>query len=390
MSASVNGQRATSLRIFVPYTGPWFADIEMDGAQALTGRVSATYGQLTLSGTIDPLANGSRSDQQIARMVAGAGAWGRSVLPKDYANDAGVKALLIVQDAAREVGETLGAVAPEVPIVGRHYVRELGPASRALEDAVGGTPWWVDYQGRTQVGLRPPTPAAVGTYEVLDFRPRDSIVELSLDDLTAVGIGSVLTDGLDAPQTVRAMEIAISGDTVRIYAWCGQTGRDRIDALLEGIVLSILEKQLLGKHRYRLVAMDQDRVQLQVVNARAGLPNALPISIWPGVAGASANLTPGTEVLVEFLEGDRTQPVVVGFAGKDGVGFVPISLSLEATTEILIGGVGALPLALAHLCATEFGKIAATLATGANSGGDVIFATEYVPASVATTKAKGV
>jgi hypothetical protein len=34
------------------------------------------------------------------------------------------------------------------------------------------------------------------------------------------------------------------------------------------------------------------------------------------------------EVLVEFLEGRRTMPVITGFAGKDGKGFVPVSITL--------------------------------------------------------------
>jgi hypothetical protein len=41
-----------------------------------------------------------------------------------------------------------------------------------------------------------------------------------------------------------------------------------------------------------------------------------------------AQLTPGAEVFVEFEEGDRTKPIITGFAGKDGVGFAPVRLEL--------------------------------------------------------------
>jgi hypothetical protein len=48
------------------------------------------------------------------------------------------------------------------------------------------------------------------------------------------------------------------------------------------------------------------------------------------VAGVASKLTLGAEVLVQFIEGDRAQPVLTGYAGKDGVGFVPL--------ETVIGG----------------------------------------------------
>jgi hypothetical protein len=368
LSPTINGVPATYVRVFVPYTGPWFADVITDGARALSGRVTLTVGSLTLVGTIDPLANGARSDQQYARVVAGAGAWGRSVLPKAYHNDLGVKALTVAQDAAREVGESMGVVAPIVPVIGRDYVREVGPASRVLEDAIGTTPWWVDYNGVTQVSARTPSAAVTGTYEVMEYQPRDRMVELALDDLTAVGIGSVLVDGLDAPQTVRGLEMDITEERVRVFAWCGASGRDRIAELFEGIVRRIVADTLHGKYRYRVVSMDVDRVKLQVVSARTRLPDILPVSMVPGIAGAHAQLTPGAEVFVEFEEGDRTKPIITGFAGKDGVGFVPVSMTLDATTEVVLGGTGATPVALKSDLSTLLGAISGA-AVGSADGG---------------------
>ncbi len=57
----------------------------------------------------------------------------------------------------------------------------------------------------------------------------------------------------------------------------------------------------------------------------------LPVSMWPGVAGAHAELQLGAHVLVEFIEGDRRLPIVTGFAGKDSPGFVPSTLTLCTT-----------------------------------------------------------
>ena len=95
----------------------------------------------------------------------------------------------------------------------------------------------------------------------------------------------------------------------------------------------------LAKYRYRVVKMNpcDDRVQLQAVRKLAGLPDLLPVSILPGMAGLSAVLTPGAIVLVEFIEGDPSLPIVTHFEAKGGSGFLPVSLFLDATAAVNIG-----------------------------------------------------
>src|SRR4051812_21262365 len=95
----------------------------------------------------------------------------------------------------------------------------------------------------------------------------------------------------------------------------------------------------LAKYRYRVVKMNpgDDRVQLQAVRKLAGLPDILPVSILPGMAGLSAVLQLGAVVLVEFIEGDPSLPIVSHFEAKGGAGFLPVSLALDATGAVNIG-----------------------------------------------------
>lgn len=93
----------------------------------------------------------------------------------------------------------------------------------------------------------------------------------------------------------------------------------------------------LGPRKYRVVRMSVDRVELQIVNRALGLPDILPISQWPGMAGAWAKLTPGAEVLVQFIDGDPSQPIVTHYEPKGGAGFRPVELHLCA------GSTGASP-----------------------------------------------
>jgi hypothetical protein len=319
----VNGALVTSVRVTVPNQGAWFADVDFaDDAPGVSGRVTLAVGALQLSGTIMPEHDGTFGFRRRCRIAAGAGAWGDSVRAKPYHNDARVRARTVAEDAAREVGETIGTFEGSAERVGVDYVRQSGPASRTLEDVAGGAPWWVDYAGVTHVGARPPTTPATGSYSVLDFDPRTRTLTLAADDLSAISIGSVISDErLDELQAVRELEIVVNADAARIYAWCGGSSSSvaRLPDLFRAMIKRATDGTLFGKYRYRVREVAPDgRLNLQAVRKAVGLPDILPISVWPGVPGSTMKPVLGSEVLVEFIEGDRTMPIVSGFASGDG------------------------------------------------------------------------
>jgi len=328
--ATVNGHTVTHARVYVPNLGAWHAELELEQAPELSGRVTLKVAGLVLSGTVDASASGAFGEKRTCRVVAGAGGWATELAPKNYHNDARVKALHIAQDAAREAGEQLGNFVPTAERVGVDYVRQRGPASTVLEAAAGGATWWVDYAGVTQVGPRPSVPLDPATYSVLAYDGMSRQATLAVDDASKIPIGGVLTDRLDAPRVVRSLELVATPSEVRLLAWCGgdDTTRGQLAELLTSIVEHVVRSRLFGKYRYRVVRRSVDRVELQAVSTRPGLPDLLPVSMVPGVAGAHAELAAGAHVFVEFVEGDRAQPIVTGFAGKDGTGHVPDSLTL--------------------------------------------------------------
>jgi hypothetical protein len=326
--AKANGQTVTKLRMLVGARGPWFADLTLDGeAPGVAGRVTLEVAGIQCVGTVPPSTAGEHGKERQARLVAGGGAWGAVLGPKGYHNDAQVRALNVAQDAAREAGETLGSFAPERERVGIAYVREAGPASRVLEDVIGSASWWVDFAGVTHVGARPSSTPPESAYEVVDYDPREQVVQLRVLDLAQVGIGAVLTKGLDGPKTVRDLEVVLDADELRVRAWCGASAaQSRLAGLFRALVERSTDGDLFGSYRYRVIRMVADRVELQAVRKGAGLPDLLPVSMAPGMAGVHAVLAPGAEVLVQFVEGDRTLPLITHFAGRDGTGFAPISL----------------------------------------------------------------
>jgi hypothetical protein len=327
---NVEGHRVSSLRLIVGNYGPWHAECDFEDAPELGTRVTITAGTLKLQGTVVVPQDGSFGGQRKTRIVAGGAGWGKPVSARAYHNDAGVKARLIAEDAAREVGETLGSFVPVAERVGNDYVRQVGPASRTLEDSIGeGIAWWVDYNGLTQVGPRPGVELNSSSYEVLSYDPRTRIATLAVDDPAAIVVGAELTERLDGLQTVREFELTVDAEAMRVTAWMGGSEGEpgRLAAILRAIIRRATDGTINAKYRYRVVRMAGDgRVELQAVRRVVGLPDILPVSQWPGVAGVHAELAPGAVVLVEFIEGNRTLPIITHYAGKDGTGFVPVSL----------------------------------------------------------------
>jgi hypothetical protein len=336
--SSVQGVRLADVVLSVPQKGVWFADCDTEGPDPIEpredGRVVLALGQLELIGTL--IDGGESNLGRKVRIVGGGGGWGRELPPLAYANDAGVKARAIAQDACGGAGEVLGDFAPTAATLGPSYARSRGPASTTLEISAGGALWWVDYAGLTQVGTRAahtPDPAKV---RVLEYHQRDQTVTLSVDDPTDVVIGSVLSGGvLPGELTVRGLTIKASSGKLDVTAWVGgsETSATALVDLFKGIVQRIVDNTLSGLYKYRVTTVTGNRVNLQVVNARNGLPSALSrVRMW-GAGGIHTVCSPGCEVLVAFVDTDRAQPVVVGFAGGDDPGFAPASVCVGGTAD---------------------------------------------------------
>lgn len=340
---TIDGHRVTALRVIVGNVGPWHAEVTCeDDAKGLTvgALVTLKAGALTLRGTL--VSAGTFGLQLRGRVVGGAGGWGRPLTAQHYHNDAGVKARAVADDAARSVGETIGVFVPAAERIGPDYVRQIRSASGALEDVLGGVAWWVDYEGLTNAGPRAAVAVDASKYEVLAFDPKERIVTLGVDDPGAVQIGSILSERLDGPQTVRELELRITPEEMRVMAWCG--GGDPLPGRLAGLVRTVVERvtdgRLWGRYRYRVLRMAGARVELQAVHRAEGLPDIIPVSLWPGVPGIHAELAPSAEVLVEFLDGRRNEPIVTGFVGPGGPGFAPVRLTLGGETGSGVARIG--------------------------------------------------
>ncbi len=336
--ANVDGELLVEATLHVPNIGPWWADVLFLEAPDVEGSVVLTIGELTLRGTVTR--TGTFGLQRNARIVAGAGGWGTMVEETHYHSDSGVSARTVAEDAARLAGETLGGFNPAAVTVGIDYARQTGPASRVLEDVIGSVPWYVDYDGQTQVGTRSSSEVNPDLYEVLDVDPQEGLVTLGVDDLSQVLVGSVISEGLDASVTLHELRVEVKPENVRVLGFFGGSlaSRGRLAGLVRSIIERATEGRLFGLHEFRVVRMSSDRVELQSTEPGvSGLADAKPISMKPGAPGYHADLTPGTLVLVQFVNGLRTRPVITHFEGKDGTGWTPANVTIDADTLIKLG-----------------------------------------------------
>ena len=320
--AAINGVPFTGT-ISVGNGGVWVADIDLANDTVIPLEPRAAKIQLGSTiwiGTVDPDHNGVFVGVRKLRVNGGAGAWTKTLPAKFYHDDAGVSASNVAAHAAQECGETLVEFTPTVDRLGNDYTRRIGLAARALEDAGAGALWWVDYAGGTHVGARAAGKVPDAAYSVTAAEPDHRIVELVATDPSVLVPGLTVQDRLNEPWTIHDLEFQVKSGGIRARAYCGgelATPRNRVADLLTGLVRKTLAEKLWGKWRYRVISMSGARANLQAVRQTPGLPDLLPVTLIPGVAGFSQVLKPSVEVLVEFEEGDKTRPIIVGYTNGD-------------------------------------------------------------------------
>ncbi len=210
---AIGGVRATAVKLFVPQGGAWVADVDIDADTAVTGKTTVAIGAASFVGTVDPGFSGAFQLRRSFRVVGGANGWGNAVKAKAWHSDGGVTDRSILVQTAAECGETFEQAG--TTRVGADWGRQAGPGSETLRRLAPA--WFVGYDGVTRPGPR--VVGKLGKVDLLNFDPRENVAELAAEDVTAVQVGHVLTDRLEAPFTVRQIEIRIEGTTSRIWAW---------------------------------------------------------------------------------------------------------------------------------------------------------------------------
>jgi hypothetical protein len=384
----LNALTVVTARIAMPGTGVWVADLDVDldiTGIVPTGKAALTVGTTVLLGTIDPRASGKFGSKAHVQLVGGGGGWDKPVLPLHLHNDFGVLSTAVFSVTAAEVGEVVVDIIPKA--FGVDYARTAGPASRVL----AGVDWHVEPSGITVVGPRPPIPFNPLDVEILSWDPSGRTATLATSEIVLPG--TILVDLRFGTATIKDVEQTFSADGARTTAWC-ETGDlpaipgapskevagNRLARAIGALAKEASGATYLRRYLYRVVIQGaDDRVTLQAVDLTTQAPIILQqIDVWPGVVGATAKFTPGTQVHVVFVDGDPSKPVVVGF---DAAAPPPVEVSLQALKINL--GLGTKPVATAPEIVTW---AAAVIAACATAPGGAITIPPLAP-TVASTKA---
>ncbi|MCB9584548.1 MAG: hypothetical protein H6718_04090 [Polyangiaceae bacterium] len=198
-----------SVRVSLPRTGCWLAQVVCPEPASLEGPTTVTVGDLTLVGQADPTCSTTYLTRTHLTVVGGLG-W-RNVLPaRHYHNDAGsgVKLSNVLQTTAGEAGETINVTSTKG--VGVDYVRLKAPASVVLRNLAPD--WYVAFDGTTRVEARQPTELAddADGFEVLSFDPVLRVVSLKVTKPSVVVPGVILRGSpLERAFLVTSVEINI-------------------------------------------------------------------------------------------------------------------------------------------------------------------------------------
>jgi len=146
MTASLNGLPLVKASIQEPLLGVWFADVEVDSADDISGAITMVVDGVAFSASVyNPQGTqrgGIESGRWLARIVGGAAGMQTVLAAKNYA---GVNIRAIVDDILRDAGEALDATNSlsavlTTPVSRWHRMSaSAGTALRLLLDSIGST-----------------------------------------------------------------------------------------------------------------------------------------------------------------------------------------------------------------------------------------------------------
>lgn len=299
------GHTLLSLRMTIPRTGAWVADVVVDTDAAITGAVTLEIAGRTWRGTV------TSGDVELGRwsgrVVGGAGGLQRSLAATAYAD---TDLRTVVGETLRDAGETLSAASGDLSAVVTRWARAAAPAAHAVGDVArsAGMSWRVARDGSVWIGADAWSAVDLGAVDVIERDPRHGRWVLAGDGAALAEPGvSVTLDG--AAVHVGAVEHSLDGDALRttVTAARDEVSTDRFTAAVAGIAERTIRPLYLGRWPARVVAQHDDGT-LDVVpdDARIVVPRGIAYRTLPGVRLVVAT---GTRVAVVFEAGDPAKPV---------------------------------------------------------------------------------
>jgi hypothetical protein len=310
--------------------GDWFGDVSTVAGELIPNgtRVNVVVENVTLSGAV---VRGGISGDVPRYQLAGRPEWSKSITPRPYQN-ASVLRSTVFADVAREA---LGSswqplvVAPLESKLGGHYERvgSNGNVVVLARDAIGslGLPWYVRNDGITVFGTRPT--GTVTTQERILVSERNDAIGLryvNCDDVAAFAPGLTFEN-----EVIGELSYLIEPEDVSLQIWTRAASNAPLDWLRMAWRRLFPRVELQGLFSYSTAGLTSNGKHSLRSTTSRHLPDIGAADAWT-VAGHTAELTPGTRVLVSFADGNPATPVIVAVDPST----LPTSSSLEAVASL--------------------------------------------------------
>lgn len=306
------GVRAVSGSITIPWTGCWAADVEFADTTTLpTGAAALVLGNLSLVGTV--YRSAAYAGRITARIVGGAGGWRKSVAPHSYSLESGVTIGMVLGDVAALVGETVNV--PTNSVLGVYYVREATVAEQVLRQ-LAGADWYVDPVGVTQIQARAPA-TVTSNFLVNTYDPARGQFEISTEDYASWLPGAQFSNAnVPTVQTASMVRIESSNSGKLRHTVLATGPDDQTDRMLQPI-RDVIRHELpalgyLGVFGYVVSETSGTTITATPASGALPLPALIRIPMKSGSAGMQGKPPNGSTIAVAFLDGNPTQPVVIG------------------------------------------------------------------------------
>ncbi len=324
--ATLAGFPVTDGKLQISKWGCSYADVQLDGEHAVSGDVELKISDLTVQCHV--LASRPVKGRTPVRLVTGKGGWGNTIPEKSYVDDAGVTARAVLEDAAREVGETFESASVSLDVrLGPSWTRPAGPARDVL-NLIAPRGWYVGEDGVTRIGARTGGEVGATVPRLQEVDHARALVVLAPVSIATI-LPGVSVDGLTAVDVEHRIS-AKGGLRSTILGSRLAGGSRALDAFLALLDIVDPVRKFRGVTEYRAVTISGERLNLQPVRVSLGMPDLDLVTVRPGVSGCKADPALGSYVLVGFIDSDPARPYVAGFEDADGDGFIPTTLTFQA------------------------------------------------------------
>ena len=321
--ASLGGLGVERVSLVVPSWGIWTADVQVASGELLAGPTTLELGGVEFAGTI--VSGGVYRERGWYRVVGGSGGWRNTIGALSYRNEAGVKLSQVIGAAARAAGEEVASFTDRR--IGPAYECPIAEASRSL-DLLSREAWYVDEDGITHLGARPAS-EFTGSYTVESNNPSRGLLTIAAEDIAGLVPGATI-EGV----TIASVRHEQTPDKIRSHIWSTQESfGDRLGSVFRLLVGAFTRSSFYhGRYEYRVETASDTHLDLRPARSSVGLPSLANVPMRSGSPGATGTPAIGSSCEVQFLDGDPTRPVVVGFEAVD-----PDDAELMASGAVVVG-----------------------------------------------------